>query len=562
MGTRGSMEMVMRYCKRQARKGHGRGEARRVRPLGQTQVPGYDSRDTIAESGLHATEATRSHDRPRSTHSSKAPAWRQGSVRTSLIAAAVFVLGWCSGCALQSYSPRPIEASNEQTRYLSQRVDDEGLRAALSRRGIDTTVWPLPQWGAASLDALALERHPDMRVAAAELEATIASSRLALQRARPGLDVTLEHHSANGASSSPWSVGVALDTVLTQWLVGQARQSALLELQQAQVLDATYRTAEVAWESHRRVRSAYGAWTQASNAVEACAEALELRRREFALWQRREALGAASRPEVLQAGQRAIGVEQQCTRHDLQRDAALGLLASATGLPLSQLRGLTLERTADPAALVPAAADPDWQRAALQNNLPVRSALARYALADAALRLEIARQIPDVSLRPGYAWDQGDHRWSLGVGLPLPPWNLNQAGIADASARRDAEAVRFAAVQARALSELDNAMSALNGSNREVAISQSILHAARQNWARAARRVERGDADRLEELGAAQAVADARRSLIDAQAARAGSLDAIEDVLQMPVGRVWVTSGTDRPPLAVATGSSLPVDRP
>lgn len=511
---------------------------------------------------MHALAATRFDDRLRSTHSRKAPARRHGSVRTSLIAAAVFLLGLCGGCALQPHSPRPMDASNEQVRYLAQRVDDEDLRAALSRRGIDTTLWPLPQWSAAALDALALERHPDMRVAAAELEATIAASRLALQRARPGLDVTLEHHSANGASSSPWSVGVALDTVLTQWLVGQARQSALLELQQAQVLDATYRAAEVAWESHRRVRSAYGAWTQANNAVEACAEALELRQREFALWQRREALGAASRPEVLQAGQRAIGVEQQCTRQELQRDTALSLLASATGLPLSQLRGLTLERTADPAALVPAASDPDWQRAALLNNLAVRSALARYDLADAALRLEIARQIPDVSLRPGYAWDQGDHRWSLGVGLPLPPWNLNQAGIADASARRDAEAARFAAIQARALAELDGAVSALSGSNREVAMSQSFLEAARQNWARAVRRVERGDADRLEELGAAQAAADARRSLLDAQAARARSMDAIEDVLQMPVGRVWGALGTDRAPLAVAFGSSLPVDRP
>jgi outer membrane protein TolC len=401
-----------------------------------------------------------------------------------------------------------------------------------------------------------------MRVAATELEATIAASRLALQRVRPGLDVTLEHHSANGASSSPWSVGVALDTVLTQWLVGEARQSALMDTQQAQVLDATYRTAAVAWESHRRVRSAYGAWTHSDNAVEACAQALELRRREFALWQRREALGAANRPEVHQASQRALSVEQQCARHQAQRDAALGSLAGATGLPLSQLRGMTLERTADPAALVPAAADPDWQRAALLNNLTVRSALARYALADATLRLEIARQIPDVSLRPGYAWDQGDHRWSLGVGFLLPPWNLNRAGIADASARRDAEAARFAAIQARAVSELDIAITALGASNREVSMTLSLLEAARQNWAQVARRVERGDADRLEELGMAQAVADARRSLIDAQAARARSMDAIEDVLQMPVGRVWRASGTDRPALAVATGSSLPVDRP
>jgi outer membrane protein TolC len=483
-------------------------------------------------------------------------------VRASLIAAAAFLMGLCSGCAWQQLTPRPMDASKEQARYLAQGVDDERLRASLSRRGIDTTVWPLRQWSEAALDALALERHPDIQVAAAELDAAIAASRLALQRARPGLDVTVEHHSVNGASSSPWSVGVALDTVLGQWLVGEARQSALVDMQQAQVLEATYKTAEVTWESHRRVRQAFGMWMQSDDAAKACADALELRQRELGLWQRREILGAASRPEVLNARQRAVGLEQQCTQQQIQRDAALGLLASATGLPLSLVRGLSLESAPQEAVLPSTTAALEWQRAALLNNLAVRSALARYAVADAALRFEIARQIPDVSLRPGYTWDQGDHRWSLGLGFPLPPWSLNQAAIADASARRDTAAARFVAVQTRAVSDLDIAISALEGADRELASSHANFEAARQGWAQAKRHVERGTADRLEELGSAQTVADARRSLIDAQAARARSMDAIEDVLQTPLSRLWGASGTGSHKLEVASESSLPADRP
>ena len=38
---------------------------------------------------------------------------------------------------------------------------------------------------------------------------------------------------------------------------------------------------------------------------------------------------------------------------------------------------------------------------------------------EAALRLEIAKQYPDVHLNPGYQFDTGENKWALGVGLTL-----------------------------------------------------------------------------------------------------------------------------------------------
>ena len=102
-----------------------------------------------------------------------------------------------------------------------------------------------------------------------------------------------------------------------------------------------------------------------------------------------------------------------------------------------------LPESAGPATSREAGLEPlDLQRTALLNNIPVRIALARYAATDAALRLEIARQVPELSLKPGYAWDQGDHRWSLGIGYALPLANRNDGPIAEALARRSADSTR------------------------------------------------------------------------------------------------------------------------
>ena len=78
-------------------------------------------------------------------------------------------------------------------------------------------------------------------------------------------------------------------------------------------------------------------------------------------------------------------------------------------------------------------------------------ALADFAASQATLRLEIAKQYPDVRLSPGYQYDQGDNKWSLGLSVDLPVLNRNQGPIAEAKARRSEAAARFNAVQAKAL---------------------------------------------------------------------------------------------------------------
>ena len=73
---------------------------------------------------------------------------------------------------------------------------------------------------------------------------------------------------------------------------------------------------------------------------------------------------------------------------------------------------------------------------ALLNRLDIREALARYQAAEARLRLEVARQYPDITLSPGFLWDQGDLVWSVGAAILAPLFDINQGPIGEAEAAR------------------------------------------------------------------------------------------------------------------------------
>jgi outer membrane protein, heavy metal efflux system len=79
------------------------------------------------------------------------------------------------------------------------------------------------------------------------------------------------------------------------------------------------------------------------------------------------------------------------------------------------------------------------------------------AAAESALKLEIAKQYPDVNFSPGYDYNSGQNRRQLGLNVELP-LNRNRGPIAEAEARRVTAEKRFLAQQAMVQSELDLAL--------------------------------------------------------------------------------------------------------
>jgi len=160
--------------------------------------------------------------------------------------------------------------------------------------------------------------------------------------------------------------------------------------------------------------------------------------------------------------------------------------------------------------------------------------LAEYAASQSALQLELAKQYPDLHLGTGYQWDQGEHKWSLGLGMDLPVLNRNEGPIAEAKAKRSEAAARFEAVQANALAEIDRALAGYRGAQTNLATLASLVDAQQKQQAAIEAQFKAGTADSLEVLAAQSELSAAQLLQFDAQTRARVAFGQLEDAMQRP----------------------------
>ena len=153
-------------------------------------------------------------------------------------------------------------------------------------------------------------------------------------------------------------------------------------------------------------------------------------------------------------------------------------------------------------------------------------------MSEAALKQQIARQYPDITLSPGYLFDQADNVWSLGATALLPLLDRNQGPIAEARAQRDLAARRFESLQAQVLSELQNARAAYLAALKSIQSAENLQKRLQVQEGVIRRQVEAGETDRLALLRAELETQAARVAAQDIYAEAWRALARLEDATQ------------------------------
>lgn len=100
---------------------------------------------------------------------------------------------------------------------------------------------------------------------------------------------------------------------------------------------------------------------------------------------------------------------------------------------------------------------------ALEQHPEIARLRAEYEIAEDALRLELRKQYPDITLSPAYSDEQEESSITLGLGFPVPVWNANRKGIAEAAATRDLARLEVETGYERLLADVAQAVAALDG---------------------------------------------------------------------------------------------------
>jgi CRISPR system Cascade subunit CasA len=302
------------------------------------------------------------------------------ALRSASLGALALAGALASGC--QHYQAMPVEPARFVAEHRAVRLDQKPAGAG---------------WSEPELLGAALQRAPEVRQA----EAAWRSARAAAKAARVPPPMTLNltaEYSKDAGGTSPWLFGTTSDIPLDYG----ARRSVRLDTADLVALQALYDYGEAAWAARMAVKKALLDRAYADRELVLVQRLVELRRDRWSRMGLRLRAGEEARPVVLTAEADLAGAERRVLDATARRRQADEALAKALGVEAPAVQDLKIDPPPDVAAAPDTASLDAWRSEAALSRRDVLKAVADYDQAEDALRLEIAKQYPEVHLDPGY----------------------------------------------------------------------------------------------------------------------------------------------------------------
>lgn len=451
------------------------------------------------------------------------------------------------GCV--SFEPRPLSPADKASAFEARRLTDPGLKQFLEQNlQHEVTPWPPAAWDLPLLTLAALYYNPDLAVVRAQWQAAQAATVTAGARPNPSLSTSAQYN-ATTAGISPWTWGLGLEFPIETAGKRGYRLARAEHVSEA----ARQQLASAAWDTRSRLRAslvnAYGARRR----EDVLNRQLKLQEDYVGWLDHRLAGGTVAAFEVTQAH---LALDRtRLALHQVRRQAAeaRAAVAAALGVPVEVVESLPLSLTAfDYPPFTGGLVPDEVRREALQSRPDLLGALASYAAAESALQLEIAKQYPDLRLGPGYTFDQGDNKWSLGLSLVLPVFHNNQGPIAEAEARRTEAEAHFVALQARVINEIERVTEGYQLALKELDTAEALLTAARERLQLQRGRLKGGEAQQAYLLNALLELESAALARAEALVRAQQAFGALEDAVHRPLDPLEIL------PAAAKTGIREP----
>lgn len=443
-------------------------------------------------------------------------------------ACCVLLVAVLSGCASPEH--QPIDPVKSEADFRARSMSDGELLRYIENHLHRTPAGP---WDLDMLTFAAFFYHPELDVARARLGVAQAGVTTAGTIPNPTINGDLEKVLGSSGPPSPWVYGLNLNMPIDflwkrGYRVEQAEHSAMA---------AGLELAEAGWRVRGRLRAAF---------VDHLLALLELDARRFeetvraeiaTVLLRRLAVGEIFRLDV-DAAQAEFATARMATLASQGRVAeSHAVLAASIGVPdvalggvrfaWSDLEKVPAEDTLPLRSVV---------AAGLLNRLDIRRTLSEYAASEAGLQLELRKSYPEVTLGPGYLWDQGGKKFTIGLSVSLPIFNQNGGPIAEAEAHRKEVAARFLAVQARAIAEMETALARYRSAVAQLSEAEKTIAAVQKRDSGVRRAIELGEMDQVALAGVRLEMASARAARLAAIRLAQAALGELEDAVQRPLG--------------------------
>jgi len=351
-----------------------------------------------------------------------------------------FVVGvFLVGC--QHMAPEPLELQEHLAVWENREIDVEPVAELVMALGqhLDEAAIFDPDDGLSLVEAeaIALWHHPGLAGARLEIDRAAALAAVGGSMPDPGLQLEggRKREEMAGSFLSPstiersWLAGASLAiTIPLSGRLGAERRMA------GTAYDvAVLRVAEMEWEHLHTLHEAWLYWSALHwkrDTLEAHRDAVDaFARAAQGLAEVGELDPMTARLFAISRGRMAGRLAQVQEELEGRRIEIFGLMGLKPEAPLFLNPALSLHP--------PIAVPESWREEITATHPQLRRMAAEYALAEAKLARALKEQYPDIVLTPGLLEERNETALLLGLGMPLPLWNRNRSGIAEAYWERE-----------------------------------------------------------------------------------------------------------------------------
>ena len=460
-------------------------------------------------------------------------------IKKSVLMSSILLLSlFATGCAKQKYVANPIDQAKLLHKLENKNVEEVNFKRYLIQQGYSPNQLPFISWGLDELTYCALFHHTKLSLAKAQLALANVQIDTAALHQNPVISGESARSNQKNNDIKPWALGLNVQIPIEITNKRNIRIEQAQQLAQAAKLDV----ADVAWQLRAKIAKDLLRYYQNTDLTGALKSELETQIKIVDLLKKRAKYGTISNTDLTSEKLKLLNVQQALRTEQTKMAEIRSNLAADVGLSTEKFKDIKIkphnvnEILAKQNALLNTAGKlKSLQSDALLNRIDVRRSLAKYGAAESAIKLEVAKQTPDIVLTPGFAFEFGDSIWSLGFSTLLSLLNKNETLINEALMLREIEGAQFEALQASIIASLSHTIAEYQSNNGSIKDLNTQIDTQLHHTQKLKKQFAAGLIDRLVITQNQANELELKKQLLTENYNVLASLLAIEEIIQKPV---------------------------
>ncbi len=405
--------------------------------------------------------------------------------------------------------------------------------------GHTLTPWPAKNWNFDQLTLAALYYNPKLSLARAQWALARAKAVRAGAYPNPTLRFLPQYASHVPANVSPWKIGLSINIPLLTTDRRSYRIARALANAEAMRLNII----QTAWQIRASLRQTLIKRYAAHQRLKLLRRRMRDSKALLRAINQRVSAGQDAQSQAIPAQLAWIAAQLAQENAVAARNHARTAFAGAIGIPVSALSTVKITFSGKQKLLsLKSLSLAKLTTDALTQRPDIRAALKHYTARQLALQLAIVKQYPMLNIGPGYQWDQGMHKWSLGFSLTLPLFNQSRGVIAQARARRAQAAAAFRVLQAQITTQLETALAAYSAAKHKLTLTRHLLMASKARLIAVRAAYRAGEINYITLLRTQLDTYNDRLTALKTHVQTMQALGALENALEHPLYRPTITT--------------------